>query len=419
MRWRLSILMFLQYAPAGAVIPLFTLRMQELNFTPMQMAWACATQALAALVGPVFMGQAADRWFPAERCLSVLAALAGFALWVLADLAEPLAFIVLTQAFWLTMGPAITLGTSISFAHLPVPARDFGPARMWGTVGWAMSVLALSYWFRDPDWLCAIVDWFRPTQPLHELADALRLASLLSFVMAGYGLTLPHTPPQRHATAWLAPLAALGLLRNRAFAVYCACTLGMAVTLPFPSQVTPLLLNHLGIPLRWIGPTLTLGQTMEVVSLALLPLILGRLGVRATMLLGMGSWLLILGVLTVGQPTWLVIASLPLNGLCICGYFVAGQVFVNSKARGDIRASAQALLSFVGGLGLLVGNLLVGWVRELANEAFAPTFAVAGGIAALLTVAFVIGFRDEEPVTSLAEEELPERVEVAARELSR
>jgi hypothetical protein len=69
-------------------------------------------------------------------------------------------------------------------------------------------------------------------------------------------------------------------------------------------------------------------------------------------------------------------------------------VFVNSRARGDIRASVQTLLSFTTGLGMLFGNLLVGEVRRAADEAFPPTFGVAAGIAAVLVVVFAIGFRN-------------------------
>ena len=47
-------LMFLQYAPAGALVPLFSLRLQELGFRPAQIGWACATQALAILVGVIW-----------------------------------------------------------------------------------------------------------------------------------------------------------------------------------------------------------------------------------------------------------------------------------------------------------------------------------------------------------------------------
>ena len=74
MRWRLSLLMFLQYAPAGAVLPPFSLHLHRLGFSPAELAWVCATPALGSLVGPLVVGQIADRWVAAERCLLACAA---------------------------------------------------------------------------------------------------------------------------------------------------------------------------------------------------------------------------------------------------------------------------------------------------------------------------------------------------------
>jgi MFS family permease len=389
----LSLLMFLLYAPAGALIPFLPLRAKELEFTSMDLAWAAATQALAAFVGPV-VGQVADRWCSAERCLAVLGTGAGIVLWLLADVTEPLTFILVCLAFWLMMGPTITLGISLSFTHLRVPERHFGPVRMWGTIGWASVGWIIGYWYDDPAWLEPLIAWLRPGLPRSELADAFRLGGALSVALGVYALTLPHTPPQRHAS-FLAPLAALQLLRSRAFAVYFWCTLGLCMTLPFSGQVTPLFLEHLGIPQPWVPRTLTIAQSMEIVALALLPVLLNR-GVRSTMLVGLGAWLLAMTILMLGQPVWLVISSMALNGLCICGYFVAGQVFVNSRARGDIRASAQALLALVNGTGLLLGNLLVGGVRDYVDGRYAPTYGVAVVLTAALAVVFFVGFAEEE-----------------------
>jgi hypothetical protein len=305
--------------------------------------------------------------------------LAGAILWVLAELTTPLAIFFASLAFWLMMGPAISLGTSLSFAHLPSAENDFGRVRLWGTVGWVF-----------PAWLlCA---WMGSDLPASELGDAFRLGGVMAIAQGLYALTLPHTPPQRLAGAPPAPLAALRLLRGRAFAVYCVTGFGVCATTTFTWQVTPLLLAHLGIPRPWVMPTLTIAQATEVATLAILPVLLLRLGLRGTMLVGLIAWTAALAVLTVGEPLWLVVSSLTLNGLCVCCFLVAGQVFVNSQARGDIRASAQGLLSLINGLGLLAGNLFVGWVRNLVERRFPPTFAAALAITVVLIVVFTVGF---------------------------
>jgi MFS family permease len=390
---RLSLLLFLQFAIPGSLVPLFTLWLQELDFTPLEMGWTSATSALASLVAPVAAGQVADRWYPAERCLGACCLVAGALLWVLAGLTSPLAVFVGSLAFWLVMTPVLSLGTTIAFTHLKLPDGHFGRVRLWGTVGWMVPGWVLGYWFSNPPWLREVVSWVRPLGPASELADMFRLAALLAVVLGAYAWTLPHTPPRRGPSP-LAMLSAVKLLRRRPFLVYAVCLLGVCVTIPFSTQGTPLLLKQLGIPRPWISPTLTIAQYTEIVCLALLPVFFRRLGVRGTMLAGITAWGTALAILSVGRPTWLVVGSLGLNGLCICCFLVAGQVFVNRHAPRDVRASAQGLLSFVGGLGLLSGNLLVGWVRQHTDGDFHSTFSVAAAIATLLALVFFVAFSD-------------------------
>ncbi len=394
--------MFLLYAVAGAWIPVFTLRLTELAFSHIEIGWVCASSALASLVGPFVAGQVADRWFPAQRCVACCAFVGGSLLWLLAELTVPATVFWTALAFWLVMVPATTLTISICFAHLDDPERSYGPVRMWGTVGWVVPGLLLGVWFAEPPAVASFLAWLRPHAPRSEWADALRLGGLIAFVLSAYALTLPHTPPTRRrkgtATSWLAPLAALRLLRKRSVAVYCACALAGCVAIPFSSQLTSLLLQHLGVSRALIMPMLTIAQSMEIVTLATLPLILLRCGVRGTMLLGLFAWALALTVLAIGEPAEVVIASLGLNGVFICCFLVAGQVFVNNRARGDIRASSQALLTFVNGAGLLIGNVLVGCVREQAGGAFGPTFATAAGFAAFALLLFTFGFTDPAEV---------------------
>jgi MFS family permease len=394
---RLALLLFSLFAVPGAFVPLFSTHLEELGFTPLESGWCYATAALGCLAAPV-VAQVADRWLAAERCVALCSLTAGSLLWLLPATTHPLGVFALALGTWVVLVPAITLSASLSFAQLPNPQRDYGRVRLWGTFGWVMPGLLLAVWFAGPPLLEGFRAWLRPDGPARDTADIFRLAGFMAFLTAGYALTLPPTPPARRPTSGLlAPLAALRLLRKRAFAVYWATSLGLYVSISFNSQVTPLLLRDLGIPLDWRSATLTLGQSLEVVTLLFLPMLLLRLGLRGTMLLGLGAWVAMLAVLTAGAPTWLVVASLGCAGVCVTCFLVAGQLFVNSRAAGDLRASAQGLLTFGNGLGQLIGHVLVGVVRQVFDRAFAPTFAVALAIAVVLGLTFLAGFRERRP----------------------
>lgn len=394
MRLRLSILMFLQYAPPGALLPLYTIWLtDELHFTPMQTAWCCATQALATVFAALIAGQVADRWMPAEKCLIACAFLAGIDLWLLAGLEAPVPVFLATLVFWLLCGSFLLLGVTISFTHLARPENEYGQVRLWGTVGWMVAGWGLGYWLSQPEWLREwTVAWW-PASPRSKLADSFRLAAIWAFVLGAYGLTLPHTPPARDATHRAAPLAAMRLLRHMPFAVYFFCAVGVCATLPFSAQMTPLLLDDLGVARAWLSPTLTLGQISELLSLAILPMLMANFGAKRTMLLGMATWLAALCILAVGRPVGLVIASLAFNGILIAGFLVAGQVFVNGLATGDVRASAIGLLTFAHGVGMLIGNVLVGLLRKWTGDDLPRTFAFGAGLMGCLLFAFLIGFQ--------------------------
>jgi len=74
------------------------------------------------------------------------------------------------------------------------------------------------------------------------------------------------------------------------------------------------------------------------------------------------AWPLRYIIFAIGSPTWLVIASLALHGFCYVFFFTASQIYVDTVAPRDIRASAQSLIMLVTiGLGMYIGSFFAGW----------------------------------------------------------
>jgi hypothetical protein len=381
--------MLLQYSFPGALSQLYSLHLMDFQFGPLLIGACCATQALASVFVTLLVGQAADRWFAPERCLAVCSAAAGAVLLLLSFLSDPLAVFVTTLVFWMLANPVMLLGTTISFTHLERPDKDFGSVRLWGTVGWVA-----------PGWLLLVLGLFGAGVGTTEL---FRLGSLFGFALALYALSIPPTRPRPARGGPAAPLAALTLLRGRTFATLCLCTFGVYVTWPFATQALPILMREI-VPTALVSPTLSLQQLIEVLGLAVLPVALRLLGLRCTMLGGLAAWCLALVVLAAGQPAWLVVASLGLNGIVVSWYLVAGQMYLNRQATGDLKTSVQALLTFVSGVGLLVGHLLVGYLRWQADGALPQVFAVGAAIMASMLACFAVGFRESvacEPTVAL------------------
>lgn len=388
MQSRLAWLMFLQFAIPGSFLPMYSMRLKELGFTPMEMALCCATHGVGALLAPLG-AQLADRYFCAEKCVGVFCFFGSVLLIALSQTTGLWAMAGLTLLFWLLVVPMMVLCSTICFTHLQNPVKQFGFVRLSGTIGWMM-----------PGWILLLIIHLGVFPSMKGASEEqFLIGSVFGFFVSLYAFTLPNTPPKPSKVDRFAPFAALKLLKGWPFATYCVSTLGICITMPFTTQATPLLLEHLGIVQPWLSPTLTLGQVSEVLSLLMLPMFYVRMGLRGSMIFGLICWLGALVILAMGEPAWLVVASLPLNGLCVTGFLVTGQVYVNSEARGDLKASVQSLLTFVQGIGLICGHILVGILRSMSvnskdmGQELDLAFQVAAVINGLLLILFYFGFR--------------------------
>lgn len=405
---RLSVQMFLGFAVQGAWVPVFSVYLQQLDFSPAAVAWAFTAYSLSSLVAPLVWGQIADRWVPAERCISLCALVNAVTLAAIPYLKSPTAMFLVCVAFWFFMIPVNSLGTALTMRQLDRPERSFGRVRLWGTIGWMSAGWLLTYWLRVLKPL-----WFEMDDG-PWLADSFWVGAFFAAVLSAYTLTLPSSPPSRQpplntapavglgGLRWLldAPLTALRLFRRRTFLTYCVCLFGFYITYPFSAQMTPLLLERLGVERDLLPVVLTASQTTEVATLAVLPWLLGRLGLRSTMLLGITGWTLGIAAFVVGQPMTLVVGAVTMQGLFIGCFLVAGQVFVNRQSAPDVRASAQGLMVPIAGAGLLAGHLVVGWIRLLTQDDFHWAFLPAAVASVVLVIVFLAGFRARTAVVA-------------------
>ncbi len=392
---RLSVMMLLQYAILGAWAPVLGPYLSDLHFTFTETAWIWSTAALGSMLAPILWGQIADRWVAAEKCISLCAVVAGLMLWWASHAADPATFFWLFFVFWLFQMPLMSIGSALTFRHLEHPERQFGPIRVWGTIGWMAASWIFNIWL------------FRYDSPRDHFDDSLRGGAIAAWLLAIYAFTLPATPPlpprlsPAHHGHWRrfldAPVRAFQLFRIPAFAVLCVCLFVLYVSWPFNMQLTSLLVSRLTTDAKWLPTIMTLAQTTEVAALATLPFILGRLGQKRTMTVGIVSWCLALAALSIGGPFALVIPSLMLHGVFICCFLVAGQVFVNRIAHHDFRASSQGLLVLINGMGQFVGNFLVSLLREWTHDDYPRTFLPAAIGVGVLSLFFMLAFQPAPP----------------------
>lgn len=404
LRWRFSVMMFLQYAVWGAwFVPLasYLLAGPEdggLAFQGGQVGWVYTTTAIAAMVTPFFLGLVADRYFSTERVLAASHILGAVILYFAAQSQTFPAMFSILLVYSLTYMPTLALTNSICFQHMERPDESFPGVRVLGTIGWIVAGLVVSFGFNEVS------------------NEPLLIASVSSLVLGVFCLLLPHTPPSpaEEGDLW-PPLKALGMMKDPTFAIFIGVSFVITIVLSFYyQQAHPFLV---ALEAKHPQALQTTGQFSEMILLPFLPWFVKRLGIRWTLALGMAAWCLRYGIFAT-QWFWpIILIGLPLHGICYDFFFVVSQIYVDQRSPGDIRASAQGLLAFVTlGVGMFLGNLLAGYTQSFATVDGATNYTLLWIVpfagSAFAVAAFLIGFR--EPAEVAAESELKSTAEAPA-----
>lgn len=360
-------MMFLQYAIWGAWLPiLFPFLLGRRGFDLDQVSLIFMGGAVGAIVGPFVAGQIADRHFATERFLGA-SHLAGAALvWVLAGVTDFGVFLAISVLYGLVYAPTLALTNSLSFHHLPDRDQDFGPVRLWGTVGWVAAGIAVGQWLLarhtpqilDAQAVAAAQDAGR--------ADAFRISALLGLAQGLYCFTLPHTPPARgvgHANAVgealasvrrqpLITLFALALPVTCIHQFYFVHTSGFLST--FQTDAASAIQRVFGVG---GGGLMTIGQMSESVVLLAIPLVARRVSRKALLAVGLAAYAARMALFAWADSLPAILLGVALHGLCFgCFIFVAFMV-VDEESPADVRASAQNLFNLVFvGFGIIAGS---------------------------------------------------------------
>ncbi|MEO1996544.1 MAG: MFS transporter, partial [Planctomycetaceae bacterium] len=170
---------------------------------------------------------------------------------------------------------------------------------------------------------------------------------------------LPHTPPKgRDATAEKTGVGIRELLMDPSFLIFVMCSFLVCIPLSFYYAQANVFLTEID---AWKPTALqTIGQLSEVGFMLAMPFFIVKLGVKRMLMCGMLAWSLrYLAFGSFSLP--LIVFGLFLHGICYDFFFVASQIYVDSRADGGQRASAQSFIAFVTlGLGMFVGSYLSG-----------------------------------------------------------
>ncbi len=392
---RLSIMMFLEYAIWGSWAPVLSAYLiNTLHFTGTQVGLIYSLLPLATIIAPFIGGQLADRYLPTEKLIAILQILGGLILLLGATVTSFEAMVWLMLIYCLVFAPTLALTNSIAFVNLENSEKDFGKIRVWGTIGWIAAGWGLT-------------GWRLLGEKLPDIAikgDTLFLAGIFSIIMGIQAFSLPHTPPKKEGTKPYAFLEALKLLKDRDFLIFAVIAFVVATELQFYYVLTAPFLTSPAIGLSEARTPfiMTIAQIAEIFVMAfLLPYFLPKYGIKKTMIIGVLAWPVRYIIFMIGQPAWLVVASLALHGFCYVFFFTAAFIYVDMIAPLDIKASAQSLIAvIILGLGNFVGSNFSGWIQKIFTAEgvtdWRSVFLIPTIITIACAVAFVLLFKERK-----------------------
>ena len=415
-------MMILEFIIWGAWLPLIYSYLPSLGFTPWQQSWILNAFPIAAVVGMFFSNQFADRHFAAERFLAVSHLIGGVAILGLGFTREFWPFFILMLVHCLVYVPTISICNSIAFAHLKDAQKEFGLVRMGGTIGWILAAWPFTFILVDwgkvqaaaPEgfvaWLGAVLGSGLTGEPLKAATRwTFIVGGIVSFVLAAYSLTLPHTPPKKASAGTVEKLAwleAMKLLKRPFILVLWLVTFADAFVLYSYFNWTGTFLlapradGGVGIPGNWIMPVMSIGQVAEILTMIVLGVTLKKLGWRATMIVGILGHALRFAVYAYfPDAPWLIIVVQLIHGVCYAFFFATVYIFADAYFPKDARASAQGLFNvMILGIGSLVANSLCPWllqtvytVNDVTN--YRALFLLPCFIALAAAVALALFFR--------------------------
>jgi MFS transporter, PPP family, 3-phenylpropionic acid transporter len=369
LQFRLASFYFAYFLMLGGIAPFFSLYLNKLGFSGVQIGILLALMPLARVIAPPAWAWLADHQGsrrPLVRITTAAAAVSCAGFLFAKSFAALFVVIVFLNVFWCA---ALPLVEATTMAHLKGRLGDYGRIRVWGSVSFVLSVVALGQILDRTGIL-----WL----------PVMLLVLFTVNAMAAWILPVDraHAHHEEHA-----PLVET-LRRPEVLALFAACFLMAAAHGPYNTFYSIHLVEH-GYSKSAVGWMWALSVLAEIMVFLLMPRLLRRFSIPAIMSFSLGC--AVVRFLIVGWFTqYLVLTALAqtMHAATFGAHHAAALAAIHQFFRGRTQSRGQALYTSFGfGAGGVLGGLASGWLWQ--HTSAAVTFSCASGVAliALLVVA--------------------------------
>ncbi|MCD6288453.1 MAG: MFS transporter, partial [Candidatus Hydrogenedentes bacterium] len=135
-KFRLRVMMFLQYAIWGSWASAISAQLATFGFSRVQISAIFGCQWLGCIISPFIGGQIADRFMPTQIFLAIAHLVGAGMLYMASVQHEFRSMWIWIFVYALFYAPTLALTNSICFRNLKDTENEFGRIRVWGTIGW-------------------------------------------------------------------------------------------------------------------------------------------------------------------------------------------------------------------------------------------------------------------------------------------
>ncbi|RED22712.1 nucleoside transporter [Flavobacterium cutihirudinis] len=402
-RIKLSVMMFLEFFIWGAwFVTLGTFLGNNLKASGSETAAVFSTQSWGAIIAPFIIGLIADRYFNAEKILGFLHLAGAFLMYQMYQSTDIGLFYIYVLSYMVLYMPTLALVNSVAFNQMKDPEKEFANIRVWGTIGWILAGLVISFLFH----------WDSAEAVSNGLLkNTFLLAGIAALILGLLSFTLPKTPPkvstEKVKIADIIGLDALKLLKDKNFLIFFISSILICIPLAFYYQNAHPFLTNAGVE----NPTgkMAIGQISEAVFLLFIPVFFARFGFKKTILVGMLAWAIRYVLFAYGNGgdlSFMLITGIALHGICYDFFFVSGQIYTNSKAGEKYKSAAQGLITLATyGIGMLIGFAVAGWITDNYKTVegainWLIVWIIPAGIAFAVFLIFALLFQDKNKLAN-------------------
>ncbi len=149
LHWRLSLFYFCYFASLGALVPFWTLYLDYLQFSSLEIGQLIATLAVSKILAPYIWGWVADKTgfhIRIVQITSLLSVLCFLPLLWFDGFWTMLCFMLLFSFFWNASLPQFEV---VTLGHLGKDLNRYSQIRLWGSLGFIVTVVLLGAVFQS------------------------------------------------------------------------------------------------------------------------------------------------------------------------------------------------------------------------------------------------------------------------------